>query len=608
MRDRPRVMVASRRRSSSLCRTTEQYYKGVGLAPIPKDAAAPSTTLLTPMKANHPPDKMDDISRKSPPQVDDTLERGEKEDVVELDPTPAASNGNLRRSLKSYQIGMFSIAGAIGTGLLIATGPALEHGGPGSLLIAFILVGSVCLNVLAAYGEMATALPMDRAFAGYATRFVDPAYGFATGFNYFCKYSVLLANNLTASGLIMQYWLPNVNVGVWVASFGVPIILLNLLPVRVFGEIEFYASIIKTMVVVGLMLLSLIIDLGGGPNHDRLGFRYWNNPGAFNAYLVDGSTGRFLGWWSCVVSAAFVYMGTEVVGVTFGEAEKPWKVIPRAIRQTFWRISFLYVGGVFLLGMVVPYNSPDLLDASKAKTGAGASPFIVAIKDAGIGSLPGFVNACLLVFVLSAANSDIFISSRTLYALARDGHLPKLFTKTYNGVPTVAVVTSSSFFLLAMMSTTTSSKKVFGYLVSMATIFGLLNWVSIMVSYLSFRRGMDAQHIHWSTLPFRNRWMRTRVIFSLISTCTIIIFNGVTTFIPSFNTRSFVFAYVGIPIHLGVILIAKLLLKTKFVGFETMDLVTARITRNDKENAERMEKALAETNPHKSWRSFLKKR
>lgn len=119
------------------------------------------------------------------------------------------------------------------------------------------------------------------------------------------------------------------------------------------------------------MILCLVIDLGGGPNHDRLGFRYWKDPGAFNAHLVEGATGRFLGWWSCMVSAGFVYMGTEVVGVAFGEADKPWKVIPRAIRQTFWRILFLYVGAVFLLGLVVPYNSPNLMTATHSKTGAG---------------------------------------------------------------------------------------------------------------------------------------------------------------------------------------------------------------------------------------------
>lgn len=121
------------------------------------------------------------------------------------------------------------------------------------------------------------------------------------------------------------------------------------------------------------MLLCLIIDLGGAPKGDRLGFRYWRDPGSFNAYLVEGSMGRFLGWWACMVNAGFAYMGTEMVGLAFGEAEKPWRVIPKAIRQTAWRIMILYVGTVLLLGMVVPYNSPGLMTATKSKTGAGES-------------------------------------------------------------------------------------------------------------------------------------------------------------------------------------------------------------------------------------------
>jgi len=138
----------------------------------------------------------------------------------------------------------------------------------------------------------------------------------------------------------------------------------------VFGEVEFVSSIIKTLVIVGLMLVCLIIDLGGGPKGDRLGFRYWRDPGAFAAYKLQGPTGRFLGWWACMVNAGFVYMGTEMVGLTFGEAGKPWKVVPKAIRQTAWRISFLYIGGILVLGMVVPYNSPGLIAATKQKTGA----------------------------------------------------------------------------------------------------------------------------------------------------------------------------------------------------------------------------------------------
>lgn len=119
------------------------------------------------------------------------------------------------------------------------------------------------------------------------------------------------------------------------------------------------------------MLTCLVIDLGGGPEGGRIGFRYWSNPGAFNTHLLPGAMGRFLGWWTCMVDAGFVYMGTELVGVAFGETQKPWKVIPNAIRQTAWRIGFLYVGGVLILGMVVPYNSHGLLTATKASTSAG---------------------------------------------------------------------------------------------------------------------------------------------------------------------------------------------------------------------------------------------
>ncbi|KAL7780911.1 dicarboxylic amino acid permease [Trichoderma afarasin] len=510
-------------------------------------------------------------------------------------------NGQLKRSLNSRQINMFSIAGSIGTGLLIATGSALANGGPASMLIAFAILGFICYNVLVAYGEMATAFPMDKGFSGYATRFVDPAYGFATGLNYFCKYAVLLANNLTASGLIMQYWLPHVNVGVWIVSFAVPIIFINLFPVKVFGEIEFVAAIIKTLVILGLMILCLVIDLGGGPNHDRLGFRYWKDPGAFNAHLVEGATGRFLGWWSCMVSAGFVYMGTEVVGVAFGEADKPWKVIPRAIRQTFWRILFLYVGAVFLLGLVVPYNSPNLMTATHSKTGAGASPFIVTIKDAGISFLPGFINGCLLVFVLSAANSDIYIASRTLYGLARDNYLPQIFTRTYGAVPIVAVGTASIFFLLALMNVTTGSNQVFSDLVSLATIFGLFNWISIMVTYLSFRRGMEAQNMPRASLPYTESWMKLRVSGSLFITCLVVLFNGVNNFIPSFQSKPFVFAYVGIPIHIVLILGPKLLFRYSRVQPASMDLFTGRITAEEKQAAEREEKREA---PQRNLRVF----
>lgn len=177
-------------------------------------------------------------------------------------------------------------------------------------------------------------------FAPYATRFVDPALGFALGYTYWFKYIITTPNQLTAAALIISYWCPpeRVNPGVWIAIFLVTIIGINVLGIRFFGEFEFWLSSIKVLVILGLIMLSIILAAGGGPNHEATGFRYWHKPGAFAEYLTGGSLGRFLAVWSSMVNAVFAFLGTELVGVTVGEAQNPRRNVPRAIKLTFWRI------------------------------------------------------------------------------------------------------------------------------------------------------------------------------------------------------------------------------------------------------------------------------
>lgn len=160
------------------------------------------------------------------------------------------------------------------------------------------------------------------------------------------------------------------------------VFLVNLLGVRVFGELEFWFSSIKVVTLVGLLIMGIVIDLGGNPKHDRIGFRYWQPPnGPMGHYLKakvqDESTSIFLGFWSTLINALFAYIGTELIGVTVGEAQAPRKNIPIAIRRTFFRIVVFYIGGVFVIGLVVPSTDSSLFTASKAKTGAAASPFVV---------------------------------------------------------------------------------------------------------------------------------------------------------------------------------------------------------------------------------------
>jgi len=191
------------------------------------------------------------------------------------------------------------------------------------------------------------------------------------------------------------------------------------------------------------------------------------------------------------------------VGVTAGEAANPRRNIPRAIKLTFYRILLFYVVLVFLLGMLVPYNSTRLIDSNKKSNNAAASPFVVAMQISGIKTLPGLLNACILIFVFSAANSDLYIASRTLYGLAHESKAPRIFTWTDNrGVPVFALAMSVAFCLLAFLGVNTSSYTVFGYFVNLVTMFGLLTWISILISHICFVRARKAQNIPDSALAY----------------------------------------------------------------------------------------------------------
>ncbi|OMP88971.1 putative amino-acid permease [Diplodia seriata] len=441
---------------------------------------------------------------------------------------------------------------------------------------------------------MATYAKMDKGFPGYATRFADPALGFATGYNYFFKYVVLLANNLTATGIIIQYWRPELNVGIWITVFAIPVLSINFFHVRVFGESQYIAGVVKLLVMTMLIISCLVASLKPVEGRGVVGFRYWKDSGAFGEYLKHGDPGRFLGFWAAFVQAGFAYIGTEVVGAAFGETPNVRKEVPRAIFWTFWRIVFFYIGGVVVLGMSCPYRNEMLVGATHSKASAAASPFVIAVKLAGFEGLPDVVNASLLVFVLSAACSDIYVASRTLYALSKDHQAPQVFKRTVKqriptlrtpltlrdrlsnlcvGVPLASVLSSSAFFLLGYLNISKSSSTVFGYFVSLVTVFGALNWVSILISYICFSRGLRAQGIRREDLPYQGFLQPYASYISLVITVLLILFNGFDAFIYRFDASRFVTSYIGVLIFAANYYGWKLFAKTKWVKPKEMDLV-----------------------------------
>ncbi|EGW34892.1 dicarboxylic amino acid permease [Spathaspora passalidarum NRRL Y-27907] len=491
----------------------------------------------------------------------------------------------LRQALDSRHVTMIAIGGALGTGLLIGTGSALKAAGPGAILVAYSTIGFCVFMVMSGLGEVATFVPLN-GFANYCQRYVDDALGFACGYVYLFKYLVLPANQLVAGSLTVQYWVSRdkLNPGVWITIFLVIILAVNLLGVRFFGEIEFWLSTLKVLTCLGLILLLWIIALGGGPTHDRIGFRYWKDPGAFLKYadsskglVIEGSKGRFVAFVSVLVTAVFAYLGTELVGITFSETRNPRRSIPRAIKLTFYRILVFYILSIFWLGMCVSPKDPLLLSASGNT--ASASPFVIAIKNAKIGGLDHVINACILLFVLSAANSDMYVCSRTVYSLAVAGYAPKFFTKTNKlGVPYYGILLSFLFTLLAYMTVSEGSAEVFTYFVNVVSLTGLIAWSCILVIHIRFMQACKAQGIDRNKDLAYKSPLQPYGSYVALAICVLVIFiKNFTVFLGKpFTYKNFITGYIVLPVFLIMYFGYKFWYKTSIIKLHEVDLETYR--------------------------------
>jgi amino acid transporter len=254
----------------------------------------------------------------------------------------------------------------------------------------------------------------------------------------------------------------------------------------------FFAAL-KILLIVGLIIAGLVVNLGGSPSGDRIGFRYWNNPGPFNEYIVPGNTGKFLGFWSSLISAAYSYANIQVVAIAGAETRNPRVIIPNAIRMTFWRVLIFYVVSILIVGMLVPSNDPNL----GISTGdAQQSPFVIAFQRAGINVLPSIINAIVCTSAFSCGSACVFLASRTLYGLAEDGQAPRVLLRTNRfGTPYMAIGASLVFMPLVYLSLGSNSSVVFGWFVNITTIAGLIGWLVIEVTYLRFYYALKVQGI-----------------------------------------------------------------------------------------------------------------
>jgi len=390
------------------------------------------------------------------------------------------------------------------------------------------------------------------------------------------NYSVGIPAEIVAAGVLIEFWVPTseVSSAVWITILGVLVIATNLLFIRVYGELEFGFSMLKILLIVGLIIMGLCIDLGGVPSQPRLGFHYWRDPGPFVQYLsIPGPLGRFCGFWTTFSNAAYAYSGVESIANAAAETRDPRRNIPKAAKRIFFRVLIFYVLSIFVVTLLVPSNSQDLLSAQQGN--AAQSPFVIASSLAGIRVVPHIVNAVVLTSAWSAANSGMLTSTRTLYGLAHEGHAPKFLLKTNRfGIPFVCVLCVGIFIALGYMTLSDNASTVFTWFQNLVSTAVLIQWCIICLVYLRFYYACRRQNIDRHTeLPWAGPCQPYAAWMSLLSFGTILLTAGYPTFIKGdWDTEQFFGAYFNIPLIFGLYFGYKWVKGTKVVGLEEMPI------------------------------------
>ncbi|MFC0613141.1 amino acid permease [Scopulibacillus daqui] len=390
---------------------------------------------------------------------------------------------NLQRGLKNRHIQLIAIGGAIGTGLFFGAGKSIQLAGP-SLMLTYLIVGVALFFVMRALGELILYKPTSGSFSDYAEELIGPWAGFITGWTYWFTWIATGIAEITAVGIYVKYWFPDVPQWIPALACVIVLFLINIATVKAFGEMEFWFAMIKIIAILALIVLGLVIIFTGFGNHGHpTGF---SNLYKHNGFFPHGISGFLLAFQMAV----FSFVGVELVGVTAGEAENPNKTIPKAVNNILIRILIFYIGALLIIMSIFPWDkvSPD------------SSPFVTVFSQIGIPAAAGIINFVVLTSAASSCNSGLFSTSRMLYSLAQNGQAPKTLSKlSERKVPAFALIVSTLALLIGVLLNYLLPDMVFTIVTSVATICFIWAWSIILISHMLFRRKMpeEARKIHF---------------------------------------------------------------------------------------------------------------
>lgn len=496
--------------------------------------------------------------------------------LISLDSTQGLSR-QLHRRLRGRHVQLLGIGATIGSALFVAIGKGLQYG-PLNLFLGFFvwLIPILFITVLTA--EMVSYLPITSPFVRLAGRCCDGALEVMTAWNFWFLCCAQIPFEIVTVNSIIHFWRDDYSPGIALAVQVVLYFIINVFGVAIYGEVEFWLSLGKVILAVGLLLFTFITMVGGNPQHDAFGFRYWRDPGPmYEVAWALGAMGRFQGFMMCLIRATFTFAGPEYVSLVASETINPRKTLPTAYKQVFIRLLLFFIGGALCVGILVPYNDPLLLETlGVTKPGAGGSPYVIAMQNMGISVLPDIVNVLLVTLAFSAGNSYTFCLSRTLYGFALDGFAPRFLTATTkSGIPMYCVLASLAWAAISFLQLGEGSLVVLDWIINLITSCQLINFTILCVVYVFFFRAMKAQGMDRAALPFRGWFQPWLAIIGGVSAFVMTFVGTYTMFLPGeWSVLSFLFLYLMIFIDIAIFVVYKVLFRTKWKAAADVDLVT----------------------------------
>ncbi|MBP7203765.1 MAG: amino acid permease, partial [Propionivibrio sp.] len=396
-------------------------------------------------------------------------------------------------------------------------------------------------------------------------RFVDPAFGFAIGWNYWYNWAVTIAVELAAASIVMKFWLPDVPGVVWSGVFLALMFALNAISVKGFGESEYWFALIKVVTVIVFIITGVYMIFGLMHGQEAVGLTNFTSG---DAPFVGGLPAMI----GVAMIAGFSFQGTELIGIAAGESENPSTSIPRAVKQVFWRILLFYVFAILVIGLLIPYTDPNLLKGQV--TDIGVSPFTLVFQNAGIAFAASVMNAVILTAVLSAGNSGMYASTRMLYALACEGKAPKLFARlSANGVPLNALYATTLVGALCFFTSIFGDQTVYLWLLNTSGMTGFIAWLGIAICHYRFRKAYVAQGRSLAALPYRATLFPLGPLFAFALCLAITLGQNYQAFMAdAIDWSSVAATYIGIPLFFVIWFGYRLKNGTRLLAYDEIDL------------------------------------